>query len=291
MSAAANTLAIDGRSLNALKGGAGKASPDAVRQAAKQFEALFMSMMLKSMRDALPSEDPFASEATKSFTGMLDTQLAQNMSGKGLGLADMMVKQLTRQQGAQAPATAAIPALSAGQMLRKLDTATTEAAGSAPAGKGAPQAFVRDMMPHAAEAARESGIPAHYMLGQAALESGWGKREIKAADGSPSYNLFGIKAGPGWKGATVETTTTEYVNGVARKQVERFRAYGSYAESFRDYARLVGSSPRYAAAAQASDDAGVFAKRIQAAGYATDPAYAMKLTKTINHALQLQRTA
>jgi peptidoglycan hydrolase FlgJ len=314
----ANSLAADARGLDALKRSANKAPQEAVRQAATQFEALFMNMLMKSMRESLPKEDPFASEATRSFTGMLDQQMSQGLAGKGLGLADMMVKQLTRQQGgdvskldgAKALSKSAAPAIKAEQqqLLKKLDAANADAASAVKAGDGdgaaqtAPQSFVRKMMPHAAEAARESGIPAHFMLGQAALESGWGKREIKSADGTPSHNLFGIKAGPGWKGAVVEATTTEYVNGVARKQTEKFRAYASYAESFSDYSKLVASSPRYASAMKVADNAGggsyqtasavsAFAQRIQSGGYATDPRYAEKLTKTINQTLQMQRVA
>ena len=139
-------------------------------------------------------------------------------------------------------------------------------------------------MPHANEASQTTGIPARFMLGQAALESGWGKRELRGTDGTPSHNLFGIKAGAGWKGPVVEAVTTEYVNGVARKSVEKFRAYPSYADAFRDYANLLRSNPRYAGVlAQAAQgiDAEGFAHGLQRAGYATDPNYADKLSRII----------
>jgi flagellar protein FlgJ len=142
------------------------------------------------------------------------------------------------------------------------------------------QEFVDRMRPHAEAAGRSTGIPAHLIMGQAALESGWGKREILNADGSSSHNLFGIKAGPDWKGKVAEVTTTEYHNGVATKQVERFRAYGSYAEGFRDYAALLGDNPRYAAALGMKDGR-AFADAMQKAGYATDPRYADKLAGVI----------
>ena len=139
-------------------------------------------------------------------------------------------------------------------------------------------------MAHANEASQTTGIPARFMLGQAALESGWGKRELRGTDGTPSHNLFGIKAGAGWKGPIVEAVTTEYVNGVARKSVEKFRAYPSYADAFRDYANLLRSNPRYAGvlaqAAQGIDLEG-FAHGLQRAGYATDPNYADKLSRII----------
>ena len=113
-------------------------------------------------------------------------------------------------------------------------------------------------------------------MGQAALESGWGKREIKHADGSTSFNLFGIKAGPSWKGKVVNVLTTEYEDGVARKVTQPFRAYASYEESFADYARLIGNSPRYESVTTARNEIEA-ARRIQDAGYATDPRYAQKL--------------
>jgi peptidoglycan hydrolase FlgJ len=140
------------------------------------------------------------------------------------------------------------------------------------------------VMAYAQEVSQATGIPARFVLGQAALESGWGRRELRAADGTPSHNLFGIKAGGNWRGRVVEATTTEYVNGVARKTVEQFRAYGSYADAFRDYANLLRSSPRYAdllaQAARGIDETG-FAQGLQKAGYATDPGYADKLSRTI----------
>ena len=118
------------------------------------------------------------------------------------------------------------------------------------------------------------------MSAQAALETGWGKSELRFTDGKPTYNLFGIKAGRSWNGAVAEATTTEYVNGAAQKTVERFRAYSSYAEAFRDYANLLASNPRYAGVLNQQDAAG-FARGLQQAGYATDPMYAAKLERII----------
>jgi flagellar protein FlgJ len=139
------------------------------------------------------------------------------------------------------------------------------------------------MKEHAIAASNATGIPAKFLLGHAALESGWGKGEIRTTDGSPSHNLFGIKAGRNWKGATVDVTTTEYVDGAPRKMVQTFRAYASYAQAFQDYARLLQNSPRYAAVLTQSDGAG-FAQGLQRAGYATDPRYAEKLTRILNGA-------
>jgi peptidoglycan hydrolase FlgJ len=223
-------------------------------------------MMLKSMRDATPQDGVFDSEQTKMFTGMLDQQLAQSMASRGIGLADVMVKQLSHNQPASVPApAAALPAMKAVPSAYKADVQ---------------QSFVDKMRVPAEQASLSTGIPAHLILGQAALESGWGKREIKMADGSDSHNLFGIKAGRDWKGKVAEVTTTEYHNGVARQQVERFRAYGSYAESFQDYASLLSNNPRYSGVVGQAD-AKAFAQGLQQAGYATDPQYATKLAGVI----------
>jgi len=142
-------------------------------------------------------------------------------------------------------------------------------------------AFVQRMLPHAQEASARTGIPPQFMMGQAALETGWGKSEIRGADGQNSHNLFGIKAGSGWRGRTVDIVTTEYVNGKPQKQVDTFRAYDSYADSFRDYANLLRANPRYQNVLAQGRDATGFAQGLQQAGYATDPNYAQKLASVI----------
>jgi peptidoglycan hydrolase FlgJ len=258
-------LAIDSQSLDKLRLQA-KQSPDqALKAAAQQFEAVFLNMMLKSMRDATPQDGVFDNEQTKMFTGMLDQQLAQSMASRGIGLADIMVKQLSRTHSASAPAATAPATANAVPSAYKADVQ---------------QAFINKLKGPAEQASRATGVPAHLILGQAALESGWGKREIRMPDGSSSHNLFGIKAGKGWNGKVAQVTTTEYHNGVASKQVQRFRAYDSYAESFHDYAKLLSNNPRYAAVA-GQGDAKAFAQGLQQAGYATDPNYAVKLAGVI----------
>ena len=262
-----SSLAIDSQSLDKLRLQAKQTPDKALKAAAKQFESVFLNMMLKSMRDATPQDGEFDSEQTKMFTGMLDQQLAQAMATRGVGLADVMVKQLSRNQtpSASAPATSTPPATSAIPSAYKTDVQ---------------QSFINKLSVPAQQASRSTGIPAHLILGQAALESGWGKREIKLPDGSSSYNLFGIKAGKDWNGKVAEVTTTEYHNGVASQQVERFRAYSSYKESFQDYAKLLSNNPRYAGVV-GQGDAKAFAQGLQQAGYATDPHYAEKLTGVI----------
>jgi flagellar protein FlgJ len=294
--ASANTsgsFALDANALEALKRQSRDLSADgqkqAVRQAAKQFEAVFMNMLMKSMRDTLPKDGMLESDSTRQYTGMFDQQLAQNLSQKGTGLADMIVKQLDRRT--VDPSTLASPMKrDAVSTLDKLRFANvTAAAGNGAEGVRQPGAaardFVRTRWNDAQEAAQVTGVPAQFILGQAALESGWGKREIKFADGSTSHNLFGVKATANWKGPTVDAVTTEYVGGVAKKTTEKFRAYASYAESFADYAKLIGNNPRYAATLK-SGDAAQFAQSLQKAGYATDPNYASKLTAVIAQTLR-----
>jgi peptidoglycan hydrolase FlgJ len=145
--------------------------------------------------------------------------------------------------------------------------------------------FLERLGSHAEEASRATGIPAKFMLGQAALESGWGKREIVGANGAASHNLFGIKATGGWKGKVVEAVTTEYVNGTPQTKVEKFRAYDSYADAFRDYANLLSKNPRYEAVIANARSVEGFAQGLQRAGYATDPQYAAKLTRIIKQTM------
>jgi len=147
-------------------------------------------------------------------------------------------------------------------------------------GDGATE-FRNRMSKHAEEASRTTGVPAHLMLGQAALESGWGKRELKGADGTPSNNLFGIKASGNWDGKVVEATTTEYIHGVKQKRIEKFRAYDSYADSFKDFANMMNNNPRYNKVMANLDSVNGYAQAMQNAGYATDPNYASKLASVI----------
>lgn len=293
------SLAIDTQSLETLKQSAKQNSPEALKAAAQQFEALFVNMMLKSMRDATPQDGLFDSQQTKMYTSMLDQQLSQGMASKGIGLADVLIRQLSTNQttddgtngsgGVQTGLTETLKTdllQSMSSRTVKASPRTVQEAGDAiTSNSNKPahvQAFQDKLESHAQEAERTTGIPAKFMLGQAALESGWGKRMIRTTDGSNSYNLFGIKATGNWKGKTVEAVTTEYVDGVAQKRIEKFRAYDSYADSFRDYANLLRNNPRYEKVIANATDVEGFAKGLQRAGYATDPNYASKLTNIIN---------
>ena len=322
----------------------------ALRAAAKQFEALFLQMVMKSMRDATPASSLMDSEQTKMYQSLLDQQMALNMSqSRGAGLSEVIYRQLG---GKDAPAAAvdglasagatgkagvggagnsgfdlanvvrrpAIPAVrareveasavaalaglpdaarvpgmgagvgtgsfSAASIYEKaaLEARLNEVVRSARDASGAvsqpARDFVAEVWPHAVEASRKTGIPPQFMVAQAALETGWGQKQLRNPDGSPSHNLFNIKAGSAWKGDTVAREVTEYANGQAYTEQSRFRAYGSYAESFRDYASLMTRSPRYADVLGQTDPA-AFARSLQDAGYATDPMYADKLTRII----------
>jgi flagellar protein FlgJ len=272
----ASSLAIDAQSLDKLKLQA-KQSPDqALKIAARQFETVFLNMMLKSMRDATPQDGVFDSEQTKMFTGMLDQQLAQSMADRGVGLADIMMRQLSPEYRVPS-AESTVRDIQSSALSTQHSALSTQYSAL---GSDVQQAFVDKLRPHAEAAGRITGVPAHLILGQAALESGWGRHEIRNADGSNSHNLFGIKAAGDWNGKVAETTTTEFHNGVASKQVERFRAYSSYTEAFRDYAALLHENPRYADVLGQTDSK-AFAQALQQSGYATDPHYADKLMSVI----------
>jgi len=275
------SLGLDSRSLDGLRGEAARDPRAATRQAAVQFEGLFMQMVMKSMRDAsMKAED--AGAGTENFTSMLDAQFARQFAGRPGGLADVLERQLSRHmQNLPAVSPENTPAPTA--QLAPAAGTPTPAAGSRQAD------FIQKLMPHARAAEAQTGVPASFILGQAALESGWGKGEIRNADGSNSFNLFGVKATGGWKGASANVMTTEYEDGQAVRQSARFRSYGSYTEAFADYARMIAGNPRYSGVVRNASTVDAFAGGMQRAGYATDPQYANKLARTINTTLALQR--
>lgn len=292
-------LSTDLRSLDRLKGSASQDPKAAIKETAKQLEGLFMQELMKSMRATTMSSGMLENNGTEMGSSMLDSQLANQMTGLPGGLSDVIARQLERQMGIKpgAPASsAANPTVSLGTDAagRTLPLATNTAPSEiGKDGKrlSASQQFVLKHQEAAKAAEAATGIPANNILGQAALESGWGKHEIKMKDGSSSHNLFGIKATSNWTGKVAEVTTTEYIGGVARKVTAKFRAYDSYEEAFKDHAKLLSQSPRYSATVAKADTAHEYARGLQKAGYATDPAYADKLTRVINTTLRLQRTA
>ena len=265
--------------LATLRSAAARDPRGAIKEAAKQFEGLFMQELMKSMRQATMASGMLDNEGTQLGTEMLDTQFAAKMTGLKGGLSEAIARQLERQMGVASndnkPATPAVNTLTQRTPLRPPTSA---------------KEFVAMHGEAAQKAEAASGIPASFMVAQAAHETGWGKKNIRMADGSNSFNLFGIKASADWKGATTQVTTTEYVNGAAKKVSQTFRAYSSYDESFADYARLMKTSPRYREVVAQADSAQGFARGLQRAGYATDPAYADKRGRVINTTLRLQRS-
>jgi flagellar protein FlgJ len=296
-SSVSNALAADAGSLGKLKLQAGQDSPAAIRETAKQFESLFMRELIKSMREATMKSGMLDSPGGDLGADLLDQQFAVQMSGRPGGLSDLIAAQLSRQMGVALPDAAAtspkparpISALGKAASLAAYSANSAASTTNAPKPTLSQSGFVERHTEAAARIEKESGIPASFMVGQAGHETGWGKFEIKKAGGQPSYNLFGIKAGAGWTGKVAEVTTTEYVNGVAKKQVAKFRAYDSYDESFRDYARLITESPRYAKVSEQTGSAQAFASSLQKAGYATDPNYAAKLSRAIETTQRLQQ--
>ena len=288
-------LAADARSLSSLKMQAGQKSPAAIQETAKQFESLFMRELIKSMREATMKSGLTDNPGSDLGTDLLDQQFAVQMSGKPGGLSELIAAQLTRQMGGDETSTVEASKKSTISSTSALSKASALAAygANAPASKVTPTQSQSNFVQRHTEAAvkveKATGIPASYMVGQAGHETGWGKHEIKMKGGASANNLFGIKAGAGWTGKVAEVTTTEFVNGEAVKKVAKFRAYDSPEDSFRDYARLITKTPRYAQASQQTGSAQAFASSLQKAGYATDPDYASKLGRAINVAQRLQR--
>ncbi|BFI97092.1 MAG: flagellar assembly peptidoglycan hydrolase FlgJ [Rhodanobacter sp.] len=288
----------------------GKAALPAV---AKQFEALFTQMMLKSMREASDSlGDAIGdSDAGKAYRDLYDQQLAVTLSqgGKGLGIAQMLIRQLGGKAAPTPEAGKSIggigsPMAAGGaddpdgigdptQLPATADQFQRRLAGVVEAGrelgrsamKWLPQdaqEFVRALAPYAEVAAQKLGLSVRTVLAQAALETQWGKHMPRAADGSTSFNLFGIKAGSSWEGSKVSVPTLEYEDGVAVRRHAQFRAYDSPAQSFRDYANLIANDPRYAGVRGHGDDVHGFANALVRGGYATDPGYAAKIDAVAN---------
>ena len=278
----ANVAGLNADPLAALRTAAARDPRSAIKEAAKQFEGLFMQELMKSMRQATLSSGMLDNPGTQLGTEMLDTQFAAKMTGMKGGLSEAIARQLERQMG-----LAADSAKAGKDATPPINTVVQRTPLRPPASA---QEFVALHSQGAQKVERETGIPASFMVAQAAHETGWGKKAIRMADGSNSFNLFGIKASAGWKGATTQITTTEYVEGQPKKLRQSFRAYSSYEESFADYARLMKTSPRYREVVASAHSAHQFAQGLQRAGYATDPAYADKLGRVINTTLRLQRS-
>ena len=284
--------------------------PEVLRNVASQFESLFIETLLKNMREA-HFGDPLlgSSQQHSMYQELLDQQLSVEMSKeKGIGLADVLVRQLAAGDVSSGETPTALP-LPPPRSSRRLPgpaaTAATPATAVAPGGTDrrvegsksvaswdGPDAFVRDIWPHAERAARRLGVDTQAIVAQAALESGWGQHVMQRENGSSSFNLFGIKAGGDWDGRSVTRPTLEFREGVASREHAKFRAYDSLAQAFDDYADFLGGRARYADALDTGNDGTAFARGLQAGGYATDPDYAFKIDRIMSgETLQKAMTA
>lgn len=274
----ANRLAVDTRTVESLKAGAAKNDPESLKAVAQQFEAVFWDMVMRSMRSAGEEMESglFDSHESKLFRDMLDQQMSQSVAKRGLGIAEMLMRQM-------APKSATPSGVET--------TAPVGAAAGAEPPSQSPKAFVDALLPHAQAAGRQLGLPPVFLIGHAALETGWGRHVPRLPDGGSSNNYFGIKAGSTWQGAVVESETREFINGREQVRVERFRAYPDPQAAFDDYARLLADNPRYAEVLRAGSTPEAFASALQQGGYATDPAYAQKLARVLHSVAMRQSLA
>ncbi|MBL4606447.1 MAG: flagellar assembly peptidoglycan hydrolase FlgJ [Pseudomonadales bacterium] len=336
-----------------LKSAAKDNDPDAIEAVAAQFEALFMHLMLKSMREAnavFAEGNYMNSSSVDTYQQMLDQQLSVTLSeGKGMGLKDILVKQLTNNMSSAAPidtkaqnnkqsdfnlyknsnkdaenknSVAAENLKSADNRVRA-DVLNKDVASDLALTKPFsdntdnvkfsnkpveiektkfskmltasdisknPHSFMQNLLPLAEEAADEMGVDPKILIAQAALETGWGKHLINKPNGSSSFNLFNIKAGPHWQGETVTKDVVEYRGGISMQQQSQFRAYNSFDESFKDYVNFIKENPRYSQALEQSHSPEKYVQELHRAGYATDPAYSKKVTHVYHRMEAMQGT-
>ncbi|WP_156489036.1 flagellar assembly peptidoglycan hydrolase FlgJ [Marinomonas gallaica] len=304
-----NAFFADFNSLASLKRQAQQDPDAALKKVAQEFEAIFINMMFKNMREANENIGGglFDSTQTKQYTEMMDTQMAQSLANAGgIGISESLIRQLQGQgSGVSSPDLndasdsethflRSLPTLDAERIRAVAKKAAEDFTGavqtpissSSVSAKDvafdSPDRFVETLWPHAQKAGEKLGVDPKAILAQAALETGWGKHPIAKFDGSPSYNLFGIKADQRWSGDRATVNTLEFRDGVAQKEKAAFRAYDSFEHSFDDYANFLQTSERYQNALQAGDDAAMFAAYLQKGGYATDPNYADKISNILS---------
>lgn len=309
-----NTNYHDFNSLSRLRVDARKDSPEALKEVAKQFEAVFVQMMIKSMREAsVPLQgELFNGDQTKAYTDMYDKQLGLELSkSNGIGLADVIMRQLSRPESVVSaedlpsqqtlstqnisPATSnrqnvsfvinRTEPISTVDFVDKVEISTVndqfdvqvENIQQSPHWSN-PEEFIRDSWPHAQQAGRELGVDPRVILAQSALETGWGKKVHFTDQGENSYSLFGIKAGSNWQGKTVSFNTLEFRSGSMNRETASFRAYDSLSESYQDYVNFLQANPRYNNVLNA-DSSRDYSVQLQKAGYATDPNYSNKIER------------
>ncbi len=282
----------DFNSLAALKNEAKDKTPEAIKEVAKQFESVFIGMMMKSMRQAKLAEGIFDSSQSDFYRDMYDQQLSVHLAGeRGIGLADLIVKQLSPNQSVDVVKAQQIADYERQVLVRPsiksddldLPKETIGKIESKSIGLEKPiqsaEDFVSQLRPYAEAAAKKLGVDANILLSQAALETGWGKSVIKSSDGVSSHNLFNIKADSSWHGQQAKVSTLEFKDGIAKKEMAGFRSYASYQESFNDYVQFIKTNPRYANAIKVANNPEYYIHELQQAGYATDPGYADKVMR------------
>lgn len=299
----------DFNGLAALKTQARKESPEALKETAKQFEAIFLNSVLKSMREAKLADGIMDNDQSQFYRDMYDQQLAVHLSGSpGVGLADLIVKQLSHEERDPNEkleledylnrSSASLKPLS-GQRQAVDGPVKPKAAASDPVDESravdepveidsslknepalpitSAQAFVEQLQPYAEQAAKELGVEPRVIMAQAALETGWGRSLIKDGNGGSSFNVFNIKADKSWQGKQAQVSTLEFEEGVAKKVNAGFRSYSSFQQSFQDYVSFIKTNPRYQNALKQVGNAERYMHELQRAGYATDPNYADKV--------------
>lgn len=300
----------DFRALAELRSRAAADAGSVTAETARQFEALFVQMMLQSMRSA---GDVFGDGSDTTYRDMFDQQIALEMTrGRGLGIADVLVRQLAPAQGGTGEARqlaakdfvaariAAPPSPPPARFeISSPGAAALEQAASPPAldfgaqpisatqswtnwQPATPEEFIRDVWPHAERAGAKLGVDPRAIVAQAALETGWGRNVTRDSRGVSGNNPFNIKADSRWSGERLSVRTIEFEGGLPKQQVAAFRAYPDLATAFDDYVQFLKSNPRYGNALRSGARAESFADSLQAAGYATDPGYAAKLRSILD---------
>lgn len=281
----------DFNSLAKLKNEAKEKTPEAIKEVAKQFESVFVGMMLKSMRQASLAEGILDSSQSDFYRDMYDQQLSVELAGEGgIGLADVIAKQLSPDQSVAVAKEQSIADYERKFLIKTPENQNTldEAIEQSEAllktndrDFSSSEDFINQLRPYAQQAAKKLGVDANVLLSQAALETGWGKSIIKTSDGQSSHNLFNIKADKSWHGQQANVATLEFKDGVAKKEMAGFRSYSSYQESFNDYVDFIQNNPRYKDAIKMADKPEQYMQELQQAGYATDPDYANKVMKIV----------
>ena len=267
---------LDFSALNHLKHRSKTDAKSTLKEVASEFETIFVKMVMKSMRSASFGDELFDSESAKFYRDMYDDQLSLELAKDGgIGLADILVKQLERyipqdniSSFNKKPIEKSDPVFIQDNVAEPRFTSTKD--------------FVHQLWPHAVNAAKELGTSPKVIIAQAALETGWGKYIIRKADGSSSNNLFNIKADKRWQGETSRIETLEYIGNIPRKESAQFRAYATLEESIQDYVNFLKNNSRYKAALQTDTNESQFIEKIHAAGYATDPNYNEKVKRILS---------